>query len=711
MQGTPTSPAEYRAIAAQTGTNASTAYNPANNTGTDRVNGVSQVAGIPNSSIASPNSTNQPPTGVPATGGATTTTPVVTSAAAKADAQQKYDTWQSLQAQVAQQQSVLAQKAAQDAADNAKADSDAAQLKIKQQDSNTAATAANAKANAVALANAGTTNTTNTTGAEGTTTTTNTTTPNTPQSAGDTANAGINNATSNFLSRSQDISEAKTSLAQQQSQALASLLAGTIPLSAPQSALISSLQNQLVQNEQQQTVANNAYTGAVTENAMRNGGEYTPTQTAGTIQNAISVGVSKIQALDNSAASTIAKMESDFQTQDFDIINKNYDVLSKQLDDKSNALKDMYDAVTTSLKDQRDYQMNVDKFNQTQDQNAFDNALKVEQQNFDEKYKQATLNLDRQKFGESVREFDANSQGGTDTGISGSVSMTANDKPDPVAQQAILDEISKTYGPMTAIQIKGLVDYTVNPTDFATMLRKGVPGMTRSTAIGLAKQLDPTYDDKQYPTRQAYIKSIASTQSGTVGGAVNSANKAINHLTSFVNSMSKIPNGISSTVNALDNAVTLNQGVRQTIGTAKTEGLGVADEMARFFKGSGTTDVGSIDAWKSQLNTNASPADVKGLTQGAITLLAGQLETLSEQYKNTMGKAPSTNFIGASALQSLSNLKNQGYQVDIPGVYYTDKNAYLSNGGSQDALNSAYTNLKNAGIPTTPENILQAAQL
>lgn len=395
MAGTPTSQADQSAIAQYVTSNGGTDANVNRviSGPTDRVNGVSVNPNVP--SVASPNSTNQPPTGVQPTGGATATTPVVTSAAAKADAAQKYQTWQSLQAQVANQQSVLAQQAAQKAANDAKATSDAAQLKIQQQEADTNAQTAATKAAAVAAANAPTTDTTttNTTGTDGTTgtTTTNTTTPTPPVSTSPDYQGALNNATDNYLSSSQGIQGQQDSLATQMSTQLGQLLAGTIPLSAPQQALVTSLQNQLTQNEAQQTVANQSYTGAVTESAMRSGGEYTPTQTAGLIQNAVSVGVAKIQALDNSAASTIAKIESDFQTQDFDIINKNYDVLSKQLDDKASALKDTYDTVTKAIQDQRDTEASAAK-------TAFDENLQSSQFDFtksqakiDDMFKQGQL--------------------------------------------------------------------------------------------------------------------------------------------------------------------------------------------------------------------------------------------------------------------------------------------------------------------------------
>ena len=76
-----------------------------------------------------------------------------------------------------------------------------------------------------------------------------------------------------------------------------------------------------------------------------------------------------------------------------------------------------------------------------------------------------------------------------------------------------------------------------------------------------------------------------------------------------------------------------------------------------------------------------------------------------------MGKAPDSNLLGASALANLSTLKNQGYNVNIPGVLYTDKDAYLKyDPQAQTNMNTAISQLQQAGLPLTPENILQLAQ-
>ncbi len=205
------------------------------------------------------------------------------------------------------------------------------------------------------------------------------------------AQTGTSGATQQFVNSTAQIQAQKDQMYQQWNSSLNSILNGTIPLSPPQQALITSLQTQLAQNVSQQQVANQAFEGQVAEAGFRAGGEYTSQQYAGQIHEAISTGVARIQELDNKAAITMSTMEQQFQQQNYDAINKSFEVMNKQLDDKSNAVKDMYSAVTKELTDQRDWNMEVAKFKQTGDQNIFDNAYKTESLKIDKEYKQAEI--------------------------------------------------------------------------------------------------------------------------------------------------------------------------------------------------------------------------------------------------------------------------------------------------------------------------------
>ena len=357
-------------------------------------------AALIKSSPSTTQTTNPASTTVGMNSGGTSTQPVVTATAAQEDYNQKYATWQYLQSQVANQAVGVQQQNAQAAADQAKQAADAAQLALQQQQTQNDTTAANAKAAAVTAATSpqqtGTTNT----GSSYTPTApggnvTNTGSIPIPQAPDTTQSAynytqGLNTAVNQYSGKLQDIYAQKDTLTTNMTNSLNSLMQGTFPLSAPQSALLTALTNQLNQNVAFQQVANSSYVGQVTEAAYRNGGAYTPGQMAAQINNAVQTGVAKVQALDNSAATTMAQLEQSFQQQDFQLVNESYNVLTTQLNDKATAITDTYNAVTSTMKNQYDAvtaaaqqsftdQMSSANFNMTEAQNANDNMFKQQQ--------------------------------------------------------------------------------------------------------------------------------------------------------------------------------------------------------------------------------------------------------------------------------------------------------------------------------------------
>ncbi len=485
---------------------------------------------------------------------------------------------------------------------------------------------------------------------------------------------------------------------------------GAVPLSPSELAQVNGLSalwdKQIADEKQRDAQAN----GVANLSAARSGALEYDANVSKNIAAVASAGAAKVLNLQQQEAAAVAQLTQALRADDMKAAADAFKLQQDARDATAKGIADYNTNVQKALTAAQDQQMKVDqynldvaKFQQTGDQAAFDNAFKQEQQAFDEQYKTKQLALDAYKAGQGA------GGGGIGQNIQ-STAIAASGGPDPVSQKTTYDQIAAQYGPMTAVAIKGLANYEINPTSWSSRAAKG---MTQAEAVTLAKMYDPTYNEAMYATRAGYMKNLASSSSGTVGSAVNSANKAINHLTAYATSMGQIGATPSSLTNRLlyNTAGLVIPGERSTIGAAQTEGLGVAEELAKFFKGSGTVDVASIDAWKNQLSPYSSPADVRGLTQGALTLLSGQLETLAEQYTSTMGKAPTNNFLSPSALASLSSLKNQGYDVPIQGVLYTDKNAYLANDTSAKAnMATAVQQLTAAGLPLTPDNILQLAQ-
>lgn len=472
-------------------------------------------------------------------------------------------------------------------------------------------------------------------------------------------------------------------------------------------AIVQGLQNDYAGRVQDQMDINAHQLAGTNTMNIRNGTSRYAGGVAGSIFTAEeNYGLQKINDIKNQLQSAIADADQKLQDKQYTAFVDQRNYIEKLNADKSAALQNLQDEADK----QKQYQLDVQKFQETKDQSAFDNAFKVEQERFaetkantaeaeTERHNQATESIDAFKAGMGA----GSNAGGIGNGIT-SAQMSASGGVDPVSQKMTYDQISQTYGPMTAVAVQGLVDYSRLPSDWKPGASKG---MTRDQAVTLAQMLDPTYTEAGAPARQAYMKSLASVSAGSIGAGVNAANKSINHLTSFVTSIGTLGNGISSNINAFDNALTLNQTQRQNITATQTEGLGVASELAKFFKGTGASDQTEVDAWKAKLSSNASPADVKGLVQGAVNLLSGQLDTLSQQYQSTMGKAPESNFLNPSAMANLSALKNQGYEVNIKGVYYTDPTAYLkADPANADKLQEVRT----ANPDLTPAQAIQLAQ-
>jgi len=484
---------------------------------------------------------------------------------------------------------------------------------------------------------------------------------------------------------------------------------GTVPLSAGEKAQIAGLQAQLQVVIDQQRLANTGSEGLANIRGYQTGSaEYDPAFQAKTIGAIITGGLNKIVNLNIEMASAVAALTQSFKDNDIKAIKDAYTVYQDAAKMRIKTLDDVVTRTTTAVKDARDFaqkqlefDLTSDKFTYQQKQDMIDNAFKAQQIDETERHNKAT----------ELVQLQANGTPGVG-GLMPAVNLQGNGRPSATEQANFLSGLPQEL----ATLVKGIANYDINPSAIPTRQYKGVGGLTQPQVLALVAQYDPTFSQSDYNVRQAYKKSLASNTSGSLGGAINSANKSTNHLVAFVNDMNKLADtGYSSANWALRNTLgQLPAFGRQTLISASTEGLGVADELAKFFKGTGVTDVQSIQDWKNRLSTSATDADVKGLVQGAVTLLAGQLETLSEQYQRTMGKPPDDLLIGESARANLSKLKNQGYTIDIPGVYYTNKDVYLKNGGSTDALTKARQRLIDANDPynpATPENILELAQI
>jgi len=238
-----------------------------------------------------------------------------------------------------------------------------------------------------------------------------------------------------------------------------------------------------------------------------------------------------------------------------------------------------------------------------------------------------------------------------------SVSMTTNNTPNMAQQQQFLSSIQD---PNLQTLIKGLANYTINPASVPTRNYRGVGGITQAQAIELAQQYDPTYDSKQYASRQAVMKEFTS---GKYSQNINSLNTAVGHISDILSNFSGLNNTGFTPYNQAKNAVAKLFG-SGAIGKASLNINAATGELASVFKSAGATDseiknLGTIDA-------NSSPDQVNSYIETATQLLASRLQALQDTYTQGMGKAPDNSFLSLTAQQQLLNLQQQGLNIQVP---------------------------------------------
>lgn len=629
-------------------------------------------------------------------GGPATSTPVVTSQNAQTDSAQKLAAFTTMQANNATQAQKLAQQQAQ--ANLEKMAQDQQTQQQKNIDTQNAQKQQEIDAKNTALGIATTSPNNNQTTPTNTTTASaqnNAPTGNISPTGGstDVTQQGLQTATDQYTQGQSDIQSQKEQLSTQMSDQLNNLLNGTIPLTTTQQSLVTSLNTQLVQNEAAQNVANQAYVGQVSEAAFRAGGEYTNQQMSGQIANAISYGVSKISALDNAAAKTTADLEQSFQKSNFDIINQQYSLLSKQLDDKSAELKNTYDAVTKQLTDQRTYNMDLAKFAQTQDQNAFDNALKTEAQVFDEKYKNETLAQNQEKI-------DASNPSAA-SGIM-PAALTSNGAVDKNSQQQVFGQISSQYGIATATAIQQIANYKGNLNNFTT--RAGA-GMNRSMALGLATLLNPNFSQADYNSRQTLQTSFTS---GKYSQNVNALNTAVGHITDILQNTKGLGNGSFVPANMAKNAMASMFG-SGAVGKANLNIQAATAELATVFKGSGATDQEIKNL--GSLSSDSSPDQVKAYIETATQLMGSRLNALNDTYTSGMGQPPDSPFLSSTSQAALMGLQKQGLNIQVPELANSPITKIQSFHDSSPENATTYDSLVKQFPTATPDQIMQALNL
>lgn len=472
--------------------------------------------------------------------------------------------------------------------------------------------------------------------------------------------------------QAKQVQDAKDSAAVTALTQLQNIARGTYPLSPSESALLSSTQASYLNTIQGQTVANDAFVGQMTELAASLGiSTSAPSQALGMIHAAISQGSDKVAELNGQMAQSLATIQQGFQKQDFDMVQSSWDDLAKYYDDRLTSISSMQKAVTDGAQQQKSDLMDMTKltlstmmdsakFTYQQKQDAIDNAFKSAQISEQERHDLAT-------------------EATTDLTTNGSpVPLSTNGIPNKAAQTQWLAQ----FPPNLQTQIVGLANYQLLPTSFPTRAAKG--GIDRATAVALAKQYDPTYDENLAASRQK-IATTYSDGTSAPSKSILALNTAAGHLATLAADSDKLGNVGFEPANFIKNTVGGSLGFSGNAG-AKLDIGAVTGELAAAFKASGATDqeiksLGTIDY-------NSSPKQIKSYVESATALMGSKLSSLQDSYTSAMGVPPSSNFLHDTAANDLLKLQQNGYKIDVPQLEQTAP-VQLKNFVAADKANSA----------------------
>jgi hypothetical protein len=213
------------------------------------------------------------------------------------------------------------------------------------------------------------------------------------------------------------------------------------------------------------------------------------------------------------------------------------------------------------------------------------------------------------------------------------------------------ENVLANLSPALRESVKGLADYKVDPSSFPTRVMKGSSQLDRATAIGMAKALDPSFDETQYKSRAAVRKDFTS---GKAAFNIRSLNTAIGHLDAFAKAGAELQNGSVQLWNRIANS-TLNATGDPRVAKFLAAADAVSGEAATIFKGTSGTDQ-EIKAWREHLSSASSPEQIKATTEQLIELMASRLEALDGQYQSGMNKPRDFRFLNDKSAAILEKL-------------------------------------------------------
>jgi len=499
---------------------------------------------------------------------------------------------------------------------------------------------------------------------------------------------------------------------------LNAISSGTYPLSPVEQQILSATTSTFQQALNYQQQANASALGAAKMTMARLGIDTSaPVEALSMISNAIATGTQKITDIGNQMSISLGNLQLGFQKQDYSMVQSSWDETASYMQARVTELQNMQTAVQAAAKNQVDElqsatQMGLTtmidsaKFTYQQKQDAITNALAQatlsEKQANDLATRAETAQHDRAT--EAIASFTAGMSGGSGGNSNlPSVSTTANGTPDPVSQAAFL----ATFPPQVASLIKGIADYTINPSSLPTSKKQAMGGYTQSEISALASQYNPNYDAKSYATRAAMQKSITS---GQYSQTITSANTLVQHLAKLQADYAALGNtgAFGQVLNPIKNIEMEGLGSGK-VNAVNTDINAVASEAAKIYKGTGAASDQEITSWQNSLSPNATPGQMQAAIQGMAQLMGGKLSTLSDNYSSVMGQPGNFQILTDQSAASLKQLGIDPSTVDP--TYGNSPTIKLSNFNGASTANATILKQINQIAPNaTPDEVIQMLQ-
>lgn len=199
--------------------------------------------------------------------------------------------------------------------------------------------------------------------------------------------------------------------------------------------------------------------------------------------------------------------------------------------------------------------------------------------------------------------------------------------------------------------VKGLLDYRTDPATFPQRKFAKSGQMDRETAIGLAQQVDPSYDEKQFKTRSKLLTDFTSGEAAT---NIRSINTAIGHLDRMAKSGAALQNTNVQGYNAVKNTVGPWFGSTAP-GQFNKDVNAVSNELSALFKRTSGTDQ-EIKSWKDTMSAAQTPAQIKTGIDEALELMNGRYDALDHQFSTGMGRPRDFQMLSPESVSILNNL-------------------------------------------------------